>query len=167
MKVLSIAGLFIVIFVAAGFLAWTLTKPGLPVNRLLENAEGRQLDVIVQGKSGVTLFVDRVADGERFEIPIQSLGWKDRFFAMRLEEQAPPVKVFKKEEEPVDSYLASRMKEIKSLEEKKALFEREISSGTLSDILGRKRQEDVLKIDEEIKKLSVSMDQYRARNKSK
>ena len=155
------------LLVGAALLSWKLTKPAIPVNRILENAEGRRLDVVIQGKNGATLFVDRVGDGERFEIPIQSLGWKDRFFVMRLEEQAPPVKLVKKEEEPVDPYLESREGEIKALEEKKALFVQEISSGSLSDILARKRKEDVGTIDLEIRKLTLSIDQYRYRNKSK
>ena len=166
MKVLKTVLLILALLIGAALLSWKLTKPAIPVNRILENAEGRRLDVVIQGKNDRTLFVDRVTDGERFEIPIQSLGWKDKFFAMRLKEQAPPAQIAK-EEEPVDSYLASRIRDIKALEEKKALFIQEISSGALSDILGRKRQEDVVKIDQEIKKLSASMDIYRARNKSK
>ena len=119
---------------------------------------------LVQGKLGETLYVDRVADGERFEIQIPTLSLQDRFFAMRLEEGAPPSVVVEK---VVDPFIASRTKQIAELKDKEILLKQEIKSGTLSGILAAKRKEDLAATIEDLKKLDLAIQDYKYRNRKK
>jgi hypothetical protein len=157
----------ILLLVGGVFLYFKVTKPILPVPRMIVNSAGKSLEVLVQGKIGDTLYVDRVADGERFEIQIPTLSPGDRFFAMRLDEEPPPVKEVEKEEARDDSFVASRTKQIAEMKDKAALIKQELKSGTLSDILAAKRKEDLDVITEDIKKLEIGIQEYKYRNRQK
>ena len=157
-------GLLFLILVGAAAFYWFVTKPVLPLDRTLTNTQGKSLEVRIQGKDSVNLQVDRRADGERFEIPIQSLVWKDRIVAMRLPNEAAPPKVVVNEA-PADPYIASRQKELAALREKRGLFIKELESQTLGAMLARKRRDDIISIEKEIRELEVAIEAYQYRQK--
>ena len=66
-----------------------------------------------------------------------------------------------------DGYVETRMKLIAELRVKLDLYEKEVRSQTLNDLLARKRYEDVLKIQNEIKSLEVAIEGYKYRTRSK
>lgn len=157
-------GLLFLILVGAAAFYWFVTKPVLPLDRTITNTQGKSLEVTIQGKDSVNLQVDRRADGERFEIPIQSLVWKDRIVAMRLPNEAAPPKVVVNEK-AVDPYVASRQKELAALREKRDLFEKELESNTLGEMLARKRKDDLAALQKEIRELEVAIEAYQYRQK--
>ena len=164
MKALRIFFLVFLLLAGGAFFYLKVTRPILPVQRTIVNSSGKLLDVLVQGKLGETLYVDRVSDGERFEIQIPTLSLQDRFFAMRLEEGAPPSVVVEK---VVDPFIASRTKQIAELKDKEILLKQEIKSGTLSGILAAKRKEDLAATIEDLKKLELAIQDYKYRNRKK
>lgn len=157
-------GILFLILIGSAVFYWFLTKPVLPLDRTITNTQGKSLEVTIQGKDSVNLQVDRRADGERFEIPIQSLVWKDRIVAMRLPNQAaPPREAIV--EKPKDPYIASREKELGRLREKKELFTKELESNSLGQMLARKRRDDLLAVEKEIRELEVDIETYQYRQK--
>lgn len=157
-------GILFLILIGSAVFYWFLTKPVLPLDRTLTNTQGKSLEVRIQGKDSVNLQVDRRADGERFEIPIQSLVWKDRIVAMRLPNQAAPPREALVEK-PKDPYIASREKELGRLREKKELFTKELESNSLGQMLARKRRDDLLAVEKEIRELEVDIETYQYRQK--
>jgi hypothetical protein len=143
-----------------------MTQPEFPLDRTIVNTQGKSLEVTIQGKDPVNLHVDRRADGERFEIPIQSLVWKDRIVAMRLPNQAAPAKKVTVEA-AADPYIASRERELKALREKRGLFIKELESETLGAMLARKRREDLSAIEREIREMEIAIEAYRYQMKEK
>lgn len=164
MKALRSLFLLFLLIVAGAYAYWVQTAPGIPVTRTIVNSEGQSLEVVIVGRTGQTLHFDRTSDGARYELNFGKLGWKDRIFAERLPEQAPPPVV---KEEPVDPYIASRIQQIAKLQEKRTEFIAEIESGSLSNLLARKRQEDLISVEKEILELQGAIDAYRARNENK
>ena len=158
-------GILFLILIGSAVFYWFLTKPVLPLDRTITNrTNGDGVEVTIQGKDPVNLQVDRRADGERFEIPIQSLGWKDRIVAMRLPNQAaPPREAIV--EKPKDPYIASREKELGRFREKKELFTKELESNSLGQMLARKRRYDLLAVEKEIRELEVDIETYQYRQK--
>jgi len=156
--------LFLLLIVLSVF-SWFLMIPGFPLDRTITNSQGKSLDVTIQGKDSTNLYADRRADGERFTIPIRSLSFKDRLFAMVLPNEAAPPKVIPRKKE--DGYVETRMKLIAELRVKLELYETEVRSQTLNDLLARKRYEDVLKIQNEIKALEVAIEGYKYRVRAK
>ncbi len=165
MKGIRTLGILFLLLVGATVFYWFVTKPELPLDRTIMNNQGKSLEVTIRGKDPVKLQVDRRSDGERFEVPIQSLVWKDRLVAMRLPNQAAPAKVVARKEEA--GFVETRLKLIAELTVKLELYEKEVSSQTLNDLLARKRYEDTLKIRNEIKTLEVAIDGYKYRTRSK
>lgn len=158
-------GLLFLILVGAAVFSWFVMVPGFPFDRTITNSQGKSLDVTIQGKDSRSIYADRRADGERFTVPIRSLSPKDRLFMMVLPNQTAPPKVapIKKE----DGFVETRLKLIAELTVKLELYEKEVSSQTLNDLLARKRYEDILKIKNEIKTLQVAIDGYKYRTRSK
>jgi hypothetical protein len=161
MKALQILFLLFLLLGGGAFFYLKVTRPILPVQRVIVNSSGKSLDVLVQGKVGNTLYVDRVADGGRFEIQIPTLSLQDRLFAMRLEEGAPPA--LPKEEKLVDSYIASRTKQITELSKKLVLYQNEVASNTLNSIMDNQRMAQIADLETEIKKLQISIENYKYR----
>ncbi len=165
MKILRFLLLLVLLVIAGAYALWVQTAPGIPVSRTITNSEGQSLEVVIVGRLGQTLHFDRVSDGARYELNFGKLGWKDRLFAERLPEQAPPAVV--KEEKPVDPYIASRQKAISDLQRRKAEFIAEIEAGSLNNILARKRREDLVAVEKEILELQGAIDAYLARTGNK
>jgi hypothetical protein len=156
--------LLLLLIVSAVF-SWFVMVPGFPFDRTITNSQGKSMDVTIQGKDSRSIYADRRADGERFTIPIRSLSLKDRLITMVLPNQpAPPKGVPIRKEE---GFVETRLKLIAELTVKLELYEKEVSSQTLNDLLARKREEDVLKIKNEIKALQVAIDGYKYRTRSK
>ncbi len=160
MKALRILFLLVLLVIAAVYGWWVQTAPGIPVSRTITNTEGQSLEVVVVGRVGQTLHFDRLSDGTRYDLPFGKLSWKDRIFAERLPEQAPPAVV---KEEPVDPYIANRQKAISELQRKQREFIAEIESGSLTNILARKRREDLESTEKEILELQGEINAYLAR----
>jgi len=157
MKALRVLLFLALVFVAGGWVYWDQTRPEFPVQRTLVNEDGKSLEVMIVGKIGEVLHIERTSDGARFELPLAKLGWQDRFFAERLREKTPPPVLVRKEAEPEDPYIASRLQRIAELEQRRTEFTAEIKSGSLSQILGRKRQQDLIEIGKEIKELQAAI----------
>ena len=167
MKALRIVFLLLLVVVAGSYAYWVQTAPGIPVSRTIMNSEGQSLEVVIVGRRGQTLHFDRTSDGGRYELAFGKLGWKDRIFAERLPEQAPPPVVVKEEDQPSDPYIASRRQRIGELQQKKTEFIAEIKSGSLNNILARKRQEDLVSLEKEIIDLQGAIDAYVSRTGNK
>jgi len=164
MKGIRSLGLLVLLLIGSAVFYWFVTKPELPLDRTIVSNQGKSLEVTIQGKDPVNLHVDRRSDGERFEIPIESLVWKDRLVVMRLPNQSPPPKAVASEA-AVDPYIASREKELKGLREKRDLFAKELKAKTLGEILARKRKEDLFAVEKEIRELEVAIEAYRYQQK--
>ncbi len=164
MKALRALLLPVVILAAGGFLYWTWTQPEIPVTRMLTNAEGKTLEATIVGKTGGILHLDRAGDGMRFELPVDKLSKQDQWFAFRLPEQDPPAAVVK---EPEDPYIASRRARIEELKKKQAALAAEIKSGAIDGMLARKRKDDLLAVDAEIKELQAAINIRLAQEKKK
>ena len=167
MKALRVLLLLLLIFLVAGYGYWKRTEPEIPMQRTFVNDEGKSLEATVVGRTGQILHVQRNDDGARFELEFGKLGWKDRLFAERLPEQAPPPIVEKDGKETADPYVTSRRTRIEELKRKEAEFTAEIESGALNNLLARKRREDLLSVEKEIIELQGAIDAHLARGKSK
>ncbi|MEX2578090.1 MAG: hypothetical protein WD342_03450 [Verrucomicrobiales bacterium] len=167
MKTFSIVVGIIAVFGAAIYLALTLLRPGFPVPRTITNNTGDELEVVVQGKSGDHLIVDRVSDDQRFHVPIHTLALRDRMFAARLPNRAaPPLPEEPKEPpKPTDRYIDNRTKAIAELKRKRDVIVKEINSRTLNHTLHQNRLEQLTKAELEIKELEVAIETYKYRNK--
>lgn len=166
MKAVSSIIAILAVFSAAAYLTFTLSGPDFPVTRTIVNTEGKALDVIILGKLRGHLSLERISDGGRFEVPVDSLVIKDRVYAWRLPELSAPPRA-PKEPEPETLYIANRRRAIDDLNKKAAIFEAEIRSGTLSELLQRRRTEQLAALRKEIKTLEVAIGTYNYRVRSK
>lgn len=163
MKPLGYVAIGAAILVGGAFAAFELTRPGFPVERAIVNQEGKELKAVVLGKWEGYLTVERMADGQRFDLPIKGMSLSDQIYAFRLrEEKVPPPPAPKLE----DPYIASRLKAIEDLKERAEIYEVEINSGTLSDLLHQARVEQLAKVKVEIKNLEVAIETYKFRNRT-
>jgi len=158
--------LLLVLLTASGVIAWHMTRPEIPVTRAIEDLDGRTLEAVIVGKEGRILHLDRVSDGVRYEVRADQLGWRDRFFAWRLPETTPPPVPVIEEQEPEDPYIVSRERRIAELEERCSVYAAEISSGSLSDILTRRRSEEFASAKREIAELRAAIAAQRAKKRS-
>lgn len=149
------------------FFAFTLREqpapsiPKYPILRSLKNAEGKSVSSYIIGRTGNTIYVTRRRDDERFEVEIDKLSDVDREFAKRLPERSPPPL------ETESDYVEIRAKLIEELEKKLGLYQLEVKSKTLNDILAKKRAEQVLEIKNEIKEHEVAIARYKLENEAK
>ncbi|MDF1823232.1 MAG: hypothetical protein P1U68_01235 [Verrucomicrobiales bacterium] len=160
--------LLIAIFITGvGFLMVEYTRPGYPIERTLQNEDGREIKVLILGHEGGTITVDRVPGGERFEIPIETLSLKDRLFCLGLRESEAPPKIEKVEkvEPKEDNYVVTRRKAIEDLKIKKQVILEEISSKTLNDLLHQSRVEQLGRVQKEIAELELAIKTYKYRMK--
>jgi len=158
------------IFGAAIYLTLDVFRPGYPLARTITNQEGKELEVIILGKTKDDLYVERTSDHESFKIPINTLVVKDRFFSMRLKPHIPPPPPPPEEPPPkeiADPYIKNRLQVIDELQERKAIIEREINSRTLSELLHQNRIEQQAKVDKEIRALQLAIETYKYRNRVK
>jgi len=134
-----------------------------PINRVIRNSEGKELEVVIQGKSGEILTIDRVSDGGRYYIPVRSLSLKDRIFAMHiLDQDAPNLPVPPPEPpKPEAPFIARRLKSIEELRRKAQVYRVEIQSRDPKDSLYNYRLEQLESIDREIKALETSIETYK------
>ena len=167
MRIFSRVVLISLTFSCAIYLTLNLFRPGFPSERLIVNKEGKELSVVIVGKLRDTLIIERKSDSQRFQIPVHSLSLKDRFFVLRLPERAAPEipKVQPIEvKEPEDQYVTNRLLAIEGLKKKAELYEKEIGSGTLNDLLQRSRIEELEGVNKEIRSLEVAIETYKFRN---
>jgi len=174
MKAISIITL-ILIFVAAGLgvkvYLENREKPlEYPVHRTLTSADGRSLEVVIFGRSLKNLSIERLSDGQRFDLPIANLDTTDRKFAELLPVTKDDSEVTASvAEEPankiVDSFIQSRLDAISNLKLKRAALTNEIESGSLSDLIAKNRKKQLKSADAEIRSLQSAITQYKYRNK--
>lgn len=156
--------LCLVAILAAGYFFF-LNKEDYPVERLITNREGKTIEVLIQGKTGGYLHFDRMPEKRRYQIPLRDLSWSDRIFAFRLREEAPPPVVVKTVKKETDPYILNRIRKIDELEKKRLVIESEIASETLSELLHRKRQDQLKELENDIKELEVAIETYKWRIK--
>lgn len=167
MKPLGYVAIGAAILVGGAFAAFELTRPKFPAMRAIVNQEGKELKAVVLGKWEGYLTVERIADGQRFDLPIKGLSLSDQVYAFRLrEEKAPPPPAPKPSAKPEEPYIASRRKAIEDLKERAKIYTVEINSGTLSDLLHQARIEQLAKVKMEIKNLEVAIETYKFRNRT-
>lgn len=100
-------------------------KTPLPVERVLFDNQGRELDATVVGRTALNLTVIRRADEMQFDIPVESLSVEDQAWARTLAFQAAP-KMEETEAEKAaeaDPYVQSRLDQIARLEAKIKRYE--------------------------------------------
>lgn len=165
MRILRFFAVTVLLLLAGAWIAWLASKPEIPLTRTWTSQDGKSLEAEVVGRTGQILHLERSSDQQRFELPFGRLGWKDRIIATRLPEQAPPPPVVEKVSEPEDPYVENRRKAIADLVRKRAEYNAEIESGSLSSLLSRKRREDLLKVEEEIHELEGSISLRLSRKK--
>ncbi len=163
MKALAvIVGLFGILFGVA-YLVLDYTRPIFPVSRVITNSEGKELNVLIHGKLGETLTIERVSDGSRYTIPVRSLSFKDRIFVMRLLDQrapglpAPPPEPAK----PEVPFIARRLESIEELKRKVKLYKAEIQSRDPKDSIYNLRREQIAAIEREIKSIEMTIETYK------
>ena len=141
-----------------------------PIHRTLTSADGRSLDVVIHGRSTSNLSIERLSDGQRFDLPIETLDTVDREFSQLLpvtkkesEVAAPEIK--KPEPEIVDSYIQSRLDAISDLRSKRTALLDEIETGSFSDLIAKNRKNELKRVDKEIEGLQSAITQYKYRKK--
>lgn len=137
--------------------------PEYPIPRMLTSSDGKALDASILGKTGNVLHIERVSDGNRFDLPIERLAEDDRKFALRLPEETPPAAKV----EETDPYIKSREALIADLERKIAEAKSVVKSGdSMSGMLLRKRREEIVKMEKEVKTLQSEITIQRGRAKA-
>ncbi len=167
MKPLGYVAITAAILAGGAYAAFELTRPGFPVSRVIVNQEGKELEAKILGKWDGALTVERIADGQRFDLSVNTLSLADRAYALRLrEEKAPPPPAPEPSAKPEDPYITSRRKAINDLKERANIYTVEINSGTLSDLLHQARIEQLAKVQMEIKNLEVAIETYKFRSRT-
>lgn len=154
--------LSLVVIIVCGFGIFEFTRPEYPIERTLTNTEGRTVNAIIVGRDGEDLFIERLPDKAEFDIPVDSLTVRDKIFAFRLRDSPRPKKAAKKKE---DRYIQIRRDEIDSLKKQEELFHKELASGTLDESMVRKRQDDLAKVQKEIRSLELAIETYNYQRK--
>lgn len=138
--------------------------PEYPVARMLTSSDGKALDASILGKTGNVLHIERVNDGNRFDLPIERLAEEDRKFALRLPEETPPAPPKAGETDP---YIKSREALIADLQRKIAEAKSVVKSGdSMSGMVLRKRREEIVKMEKEVKTLQSEISIQRGRTKA-
>jgi hypothetical protein len=98
----------------------------------------------------------------RFEIALMDLSEPDKRFASRIRiEEAPEVKP----EDP--HYIKTRRALIVDLKERSELYRKEIDSQTLTKSIHKKRIQDLMAVEKEIRALELAIETYKNRTRSK
>lgn len=105
----------------------------LPVNRVLVDVNGRQLDCTIIGKNALNLVVVRKGDGNRLTVPVEMLSDADQDFVAGLLDQRPPTEVA---EDKGDPRIAGIQRRIESIQEKIFDIESEMADPRLRTIGG-------------------------------
>lgn len=90
MRVLTILGLLAIVLLGAAVIAYEFARPGIPLQRLLTDRQGKEHDVTIVGKENGVLVVEAKPASDSSEIPIHSLILADRLFAHWLADQPAP-----------------------------------------------------------------------------
>jgi hypothetical protein len=166
MKPLGYVGITAAILAAGGIAAFQFTRPGFPVARVIVNQDGKELEANILGKWEGYLTVERSINGQRFDLPIQTLSLSDKAYAFRLREEKAPLPPPTREKADAP-YIASRLEAIKELKQREDVYQIEIQSGTLSDLLQNRRAEELQSVQKEIKNLEVAIETYKFRSRAK
>lgn len=138
-----------------------------PVEKVISDLQGRQLDSEILGRSETELFVVRKSDGMEFTVPIANLTQADRNFAISLPKTpAPPGfgQSPKKTKKPEDhQYIKSREAAIVRLLEKNRILESE-NLETNNTMLLKSRYNQIKKNTEEISELKSDIARYKIDN---
>ena len=153
----------LLLFIGIGSYQLFYVKEGYPLKRMITNKEGKSLSVTVIGRTGDTLHFVKGTTEEKFDYPLSNLGWKDQMLAFRLPKITPPPPPQKPKS--TDPYIQRRQKEMIALKKKRELFVKEINSQTLPDIIHRNRQDQLLALEQDIKKLEIAIETYKWRRK--
>lgn len=133
----------------------------LPVDRVLTDSQGRELDATVIGRNSLRLTVVRRADEARFDIAIEDLSVEDQAWARTLTFQAVPLESDGTDgagsgaPKEVPPYIKSREERIAHLEERIVRYKSmgKSSSNTImrkeyiSKVIDMKKEIDELKTD--------------------
>lgn len=154
---------------AGGVIVFFLSRSvEFPLVRTLVSEDGRRLEGSILGKTSRILTVERLSDGTRFDIPIETLSLKDRILALRLPNvPAPPPPREEAPPPPKDPYVVDRERLIAELTDRVTAYRSEIKSGSLSDILHRNRVRQLAEVESEIVELRNAIEAHRYRTKSK
>ena len=133
----------------------------VPVDKVLTDTEGRELDAIVLGKNHTHLFVTRKVDNLNFEVAIETLSPADQKFAEAIPFQRPPSDFADNKVYP--PYIKSRLEAIADLEEKNEVLRGEIS-GTTNSMIVRTKETQIKKNEKEIERFRADIEKYRLNN---
>lgn len=134
-----------------------------PVERVILDQQGRQLDTTIVGRSDSDLFVIRKSDGMEFTIPIANLTQADRDFAFSLPKSSVSDNFGKpkKRKESAEShpFIKTRLEAIANLEKMNERLYSE--SKTLnSDTLRRNRVTQAKRNEKEISEMKTDIETY-------
>lgn len=130
-----------------------------PITRELHDTQGRSFQAEILGRSENDLHVERVADEEKFTLPIAKLGEEDRLFAKSLPVTGKP-ELTEEEKIAQDPYLNARQNEIDRLQAKLEDLKKEEEAGP-SVLRLRRLRKEVAQFEREIAELQKQMDEYR------
>lgn len=139
-----------------------------PIHRAITSKDGRTLDAVIHGRSESMLIIERLSDGEEFDLAISQLSAEDQIFAEKLAlttKDASLTEARKKSEKAGDSFIQSRLESIEDLQEKYDAITNEIASGSLSPSILRSRRAQLERVEQEIEELRSAIKQYQYRNK--
>lgn len=134
----------------------------LPVDRVLQDQEGRSIDATIIGREMETITIIRKSDSRRFDYPIAQLSEEDRQFVTELKlHSAPKERPAKTEPEKEDPYVQSRLDQIERLRLKLKDLEEHLKENSTNQIIVRAYHRDVEKINEEILVIQDQISDFR------
>lgn len=138
------------------FIDWTY-----PVQRKITRADGKSIEVYILGRTGDTITFLPTTTSRRYTIGISELSWKDQWLRLALPEAAPVSKISGSGQ---DLYIANRLKAIDELIKKREKLYNDARSLKVNWILRRKATRDIPKVDAEIRKLTLAIEEYKLRH---
>lgn len=121
---------------------------GYPFQRVITNAEGKQIEVTVVGRTQGALLFTRAGEDQRYDYPIADLSSKDRRFAESLPIHAP------REE---SAWIQSKREELRRIEERIASYRQQIRDAPGSDMRVRSYRREIAKLEDAKTKLEQSI----------
>lgn len=138
-----------------------------PVSRLITDANGRELQVEILGRSDDQITIVRQSDSSRFDLPISKLSAADQSFVKRLPLKSAP-KVASANSTVTSTaprYIQVRIEDIAQMKRDIDFKKAEIKSKTLDPILTNTRRTQINDLENEIKRITLDIETYKRNNK--
>ncbi|MDC0259542.1 hypothetical protein OAK43_04815 [Verrucomicrobiales bacterium] len=138
-----------------------------PVSRLITDANGRELQVEILGRSDDQITIVRQSDSSRFDLPILKLSAADQSFVKRLPLKSAPkvASANSTVNSTTPRYIQVRIEDIAQMKRDIEFKKAEIKSKTLNPILTSTRRTQINDLENEIKRITLDIETYKRNNK--